>query len=133
MLKNQMNYQRNPEISCEKLDYETVCTVPDESLTIRQILDRFQKGLPVDGGQPYYYETDVNHDAEDIIDPTQRPDYDIVDAHNDLAEINEKRAKSREKTKAKPSKAEREDEKPGGEAERSEAESSGDANGDKSE
>jgi len=93
MLKNQMNYKRNPELSCENLDYETVCTVPDESLTIRQILDRFQKGLPVDGGQPFYYETDVNHDAEDIIDPTQRPDYDIVDAHNDLAEINEKRAK----------------------------------------
>ena len=133
MLKNQMNYKRSAEVSCENLDYETICTVPDESLTIRQILDRFQKGLPVDGGQQFYYETDFNHDAEDIIDPTQRPDYDIVDAHNDLAEINEKRAKSRVKTKAKPSKAEREDEEQGSEAERSEAESSGDANSDKSE
>ena len=133
MLKHQMNYKRNPELSCENLDYETVCTVPDESLTIRQILDRFQKGLPVDGGQSYYYETDSDHDAEDVIDPTQRPDYDIIDAHNDLAELNEKRAKSREKTKAKPSKAEREVEEQGSEAERSEAERSGDANGDETE
>jgi len=48
-------------------------TIPDQSLTVRQILDRFTRGLGVPGGKvPYYYGEDVEHPNFDRMDISER-------------------------------------------------------------
>lgn len=83
----------------EQLDYETLMTVPDDSLTVNEILQRFRQGMPLDhlSHQIYFEETEE-------IDPTQSPDYDISDAYQEMQEITDraisKRAALAKKTSA---------------------------------
>lgn len=57
-------------------------TIEGQSQPIREILVKFQRGtLEMDIQMPVYYD---NIDDFNATDPTLRPDYDIVDAQNDL-------------------------------------------------
>lgn len=76
---NQYQYKENlKEINnrFEVLDTETVLTVPDQSLTIRQIVERFASGQTVDGQRQVYHDGVEDFDFED---ETLRPDFDLSD------------------------------------------------------
>lgn len=67
----------SPQVDHEKVDTKTVITVPEQSLTVRDILTRFSRGQmdipPIDYGD----DDDIN---------AQLSDYDdLVDAHDDIA------------------------------------------------
>jgi len=76
-------------------------TVPDQSLTIRQILDRYARGLPLDAKQPQW---DENADEDSYmpdprtLDLAERQEF----ADNARAELEEVKAKIAEKRKKKP-------------------------------
>lgn len=76
-------------------------TIPDQSLTIRQILDRYARGLPLDAKQPLW---DHNADIDDVLpdprtlDLAERQDF-VIQAK---AELDEVKAKIAEKRKKKP-------------------------------
>lgn len=54
------------------------CTIPDESLSIREIFERYAQGRPLDIVQRTgYYEGDDFDDYDDL----DRPDVDLVDYH----------------------------------------------------
>lgn len=61
-------------------------TVPDESLTVRQLFDRFSKNLPlgVSGYTPIYDGDDPDFDDYDV---TRNGDFDMVDAMEERASI----------------------------------------------
>lgn len=66
-------------------------TVPDQSLTVREIVTRFVNGQPVTGSHSVYYD---NVDDFDVIDPTLDPSFDLADATaiaNQLAESSARR------------------------------------------
>ena len=75
----------------ENLDYETVVTVPDQALSVRELINNFTVGQPIDGGKPVYY--DEGEDFED--DPTMRPDFDLVDAEELAEDIKAAREKAK--------------------------------------
>ncbi|UPW40791.1 hypothetical protein [Sigmofec virus UA08Rod_6926] len=58
-------------------------TVPDRSLTLREIFDRFARGQPLDNIQRNVEYQDVDDDMSDwSVDPTTVPGVDIVDLEN---------------------------------------------------
>lgn len=62
------------------IDYEScegvTQTIPDQSLTVRQILDRFTRGLGVPGGKlPMFYGEDVEYPDFDRMDISERHDW----------------------------------------------------------
>lgn len=63
----------------EILDYETVNTVPDQSMTLREIVDRFSMGISVDAEHPTYYQGTIDEVDESFIDPTKDPAFDLSD------------------------------------------------------
>lgn len=68
-------------------------TVPDQSLTIREILERYTKGIPVQGLKVVDYD-----DTEDFnqIDPISIRNFDLSDYQSSLAVLaadSERRAK----------------------------------------
>lgn len=75
MYRTIINY--NPE---DGQEYNTLpsCTIPDESLSIREIFERYAQGRPLDVVQRTgYYEGD----DFDYYDDLDRPDVDLVDYH----------------------------------------------------
>jgi len=85
-----------------KPGYETIrgksMTLPDQSLTIQEILTRFSRGLPIGvGKEPIWNEDDPDFDDDDM---TRTPGFDIVDAENFINEIELK--KPRKKAENKP-------------------------------
>lgn len=61
-------------------------TVPDDSLTVRQILDRHLRGLPYRVIPVEWPDSDETEDMP--LRPDERYDYDLSDAEADLSEIN---------------------------------------------
>lgn len=64
-------------------------TVPDQSLSVEDILRRFTTGslAPADIERDVKYGEDVSPDEDfDNLDPRYDPDYDLVDAYNDAAQ-----------------------------------------------
>lgn len=59
-------------------------TVPNEALSIAEILQRFTQGYEAPRKQSYYSNTE---DFEDI-DPTRSPDFDLADAHEEMTALN---------------------------------------------
>lgn len=57
-------------------------TVPDQSLTVREILDRFTRGLSIDQTQRNTYGYDETELDIDVPDPTLDPDFNIITAHH---------------------------------------------------
>lgn len=119
---NQLTYKTSDK-SCEKLDFTTRITVPDDALSIRDILKRFQNGIPVES-QQVYFETDDSYDEDDVIDPTQDPSYDMVDAFEHAEALAEKVKRKRISKKSETSEKEPKGDPIDGD-ERSEAEQDG--------
>lgn len=82
-VKFQFTYTEDPN-SIEK--HEGISeTIEGQSQPIREILVKFQKGtLEMDIQMPVYYDNIEDFNATD---PTLSPDYDIVDAQNDLTKL----------------------------------------------
>ena len=75
-------------------------TVPDQSLTMRQILDRYARGLPLDVKTPIWEEDDELNPLPDVrtLDLTEKQDM-LQSAKDELNAIKQKMAEKR-KTKA---------------------------------
>jgi len=102
-------YTFNPLLDRGEVNKGESMTIPDQSLTIRQILERFTLGQPVMGSHAVMY--DGENPSHDDIDPTLDPAFDLSDYTTISSEI--VTAKAERKAKAQAAKAE---------AERSEAE-----------
>lgn len=65
--------------------YETIIgeseTIPDQSYSIAEIITRFTGGIMPTVNNRVFYDDDPDFDS---IDPTMRPDYDLVDALDDM-------------------------------------------------
>lgn len=76
----------------EDIDYETDLTPQGQGMSMQEMLHRFTRGESLPVGRKVYY--DGKQPTEEDIDPTLRPDYDLVDASNDYRHakqsINEK-------------------------------------------
>lgn len=88
-------------------------TVPDQSLTIREIMRRFASGLPIDGEKvPMYDEENEENDLPDLsrMDLAEREEY-IESAKTELAalhvKLNAAQRKKAEKAEKSPEKAEK--------------------------
>jgi len=63
-------------------------TQPDMGYSLREILDRFTNGMPLNVAKSYYYEDNPDEDF-DAYDETRNPDFGLEDASQALHEINE--------------------------------------------
>jgi len=72
-------------------------TVPDQSLTVREILVRFANHQPVDGDRSYYYD---GYDSFDDADPTASPDFDLADATHLAQQVVQEADRRKAKAKA---------------------------------
>ncbi|QCS36964.1 hypothetical protein [Tortoise microvirus 35] len=84
----QYNYLENiVDSSVSRYDYSSYSplpslTVPDESLTVSELLDRYAKGQPL--GVPYYEPRYPDNEPDfDDFDPTEYGNYDLADYYND--------------------------------------------------
>ena len=48
-----------------------IITIPDQTLTIPQIMDRFRKGIPVETRQTYYSDDPINYQSLDLAELSQ--------------------------------------------------------------
>ena len=69
---------------------EPSLTVPDQSYTIQELLDRHIAGTMPPVSQDVFYEDDPNFDE---IDPKHTPDYDLSDYSRDMEAISRRRKK----------------------------------------
>lgn len=74
--RTQNNYDYT--LSPGEINYEPSKTVPNESLSIREILQHYVRGvpLPVPGRNPYYSNTEDPEDFDETMDPA----FDLADA-----------------------------------------------------
>lgn len=56
-------------------------TIPDQSYSIEEIITRFTGGIMPTVNNRVFYDDDPDFDS---VDPTMRPDYDLVDALADM-------------------------------------------------
>lgn len=73
-------------------------TVPDGTLTIREMMDRFAKGIPVSGYHSVYYDGINDFDG---YDPTLAGDFDFAEAKTLHDKLSENRAKQRQEQAVK--------------------------------
>lgn len=71
-------------------------TVPDQSYTVRDLLERFASGtMPSVGKDGFFYdESDV---VNWVTDPTLRPDFDLADYTNEMLRLQEQKFLSQQK------------------------------------
>lgn len=62
-------------------------TIPDQSLTIEEILMKFAQGETVHLGSTFYYESNDESASFDDIDPTKDPAFDLADVSEIQASI----------------------------------------------
>ena len=76
-------------------------TVPDQTMTVREIMERYARGLPIGGSRlPSYDEEDDMPDIK-TLDLTEREEYaDLF--RDELEVINKKRSKKQVKETVKP-------------------------------
>lgn len=66
-------------------------TVPNQTFTIQEIITRFTGGImPNVNRKIEYDQEDLREPNFDAIDPTRRPDYDLVDAIYDIENLTER-------------------------------------------
>lgn len=76
----------------ENLDPVSI-TVPDESYSLREIVERFRREYPSHMLRMGYYDGEEDYDNFDDVDLTRTPDFDLSDALALKKELNEKRVK----------------------------------------
>lgn len=96
-ITNVMDRMLTPTIDLgEDIDYKTSLTIPDQSMSIREIIQRFSSGGNIDRmAKPVYYD---GLDDYDQADPTLRGDFDLSDATAISQEIAD-RLKEKEEAK----------------------------------
>lgn len=102
-------------------------TVPDQSLTVKQLMDRFAKGLPLDGERVPYYEpeedmTDLSFlpdpatldlaDRQQLAEQAQEQLNEIKDRVNELHRLRQKQKAAKQLEQQFPKPAEKPAEKP---------------------
>jgi len=85
-MKKPVNYYQAQERLTKGEDYTGLVskTVPNQSLTVNDILTRFSRGQPIQGERQIYYDEQV--------DPTKSPDFDLSDVTNIENELLTKQA-----------------------------------------
>ena len=63
-----------------EVNHEPSMTIPDQSMSIEEIVNRFASGEPISVGHDVYYETDEVHASFDDYDPTADGSFDLADA-----------------------------------------------------
>ena len=80
MFVNRFTYDYKAPHVYEKVIGESE-TIPDQSYSIQEIITRFTGGIMPTVNNRVFYDDDPDFDS---IDPTMRPDYDLVDALADM-------------------------------------------------
>lgn len=91
-------YEQTSDEVLYEFNDEPSMTVPDQSLTIEQILIKFAHGEPLNLGSSYYYETDDVNASFDDLDVTRSDGFDLADASMQQASLerNKQRASEEE-------------------------------------
>lgn len=92
-LLNRFNYVPDLPHHFEYTEGETE-TVPDQSYTISEIITRFTGGIMPSIGKQIRYDEDPTFDSHDL---NARPDYDLVDAFQDMKELSDRFLEERDK------------------------------------
>lgn len=73
-VRNSLNYAETEE----SFEFNTLpsLTIPDETMSLREILDRYARGLPISGNEPIYH-------VDDDGNPQHVPDFN----HMDFADV----------------------------------------------
>lgn len=70
-------------------------TVPNQALSVKEVLIKFSQGTLGSIGLPMHYDyekpIDINDDVFDSYNPTLSPDFDLTDAEEYLRTINEQK------------------------------------------
>jgi hypothetical protein len=92
------------EVCFESVSDEPSMTVPDQSLTVSEILDRYTRGLAPPIARDPIYDDRENLDFDDV-DPVDRPDFDLSDVSEHRLRLeslsNQLKDEIRAKSKAK--------------------------------
>ena len=86
MIRTWLNY-KPMESELRTTPYPPSLTIPDQSLTIREIIDRFSRGQDLNVMHSVYYDGVEGEVDFDYIDPTLDPAYDLSDVTADLQRI----------------------------------------------
>ena len=96
MFVNRFTYDYKASHVYEKVIGESE-TIPDQSYSIQEIITRFTGGIMPTVNNRVFYDDDPDFDS---IDPTMRPDYDLVDALADMEALsNQFEARKKEDNK----------------------------------
>ena len=83
-------YDSKSKVCFEKPNLFESETVPNQTYTIQEIITRFTGGImPNVNRQIEFDQEDLSDENFDAIDPTRRPDYDLVDAIYDIEALTE--------------------------------------------
>ena len=84
-------YDSKSKVCFEKSNIDKSETVPNQTFTIQEIITRFTGGImPNVNRKISYDQEDLREENFDAIDPTRRPDYDLVDAIYDIENLTER-------------------------------------------
>lgn len=84
-------YDSKAEICFEKPNLLESETVPNQTFTIQEIITRFTGGIMPNVNRKIEFDQEDLRDPNfDLIDPTRRPDYDLVDAIYDIEALTER-------------------------------------------
>lgn len=84
-------YDSKAKICFEKPNLSESETVPNQTFTIPEIITRFTGGIMTNVNLNVEFDQeDLREENFDAIDPTRRPDYDLVDAIYDIENLTER-------------------------------------------
>ena len=84
-------YDSTSPICFEKPNLSESETVPNQTFTIQEIITRFTGGImPNVNRKIEFDQEDLREENFNAIDPTRRPDYDLVDAIYDIEALTER-------------------------------------------
>lgn len=93
MIKIRTSLNYDPSEDKGEISLKPTQTIPDEALSIQEILQRFTQGYEFPRKPTHYDDTD---DFDDV-DPTRAPDFDLSDAHQELMDMTERIASRKTK------------------------------------
>ena len=76
-----------------EVNNEPSMTIPDQSMSIEEIVTRFASGEPISVGQDVYYETDEVNASFSDVDPTMDPSFDLSDYSAMRSELSQRKAR----------------------------------------
>lgn len=82
------NYDASDELCFEHNPGNPSLTVPDEALSLRDLLANYTHGIAPPVSQTTYYDSDFNDGLTfDDVDPTLDPDFDLADYSSLLSDL----------------------------------------------